>query len=122
MRARIALWAHEGHSNTVIARELGVSVQTVCLWRKRIARQGVQGIREGERSGRPPRITHEARLQLIALACGLRRLIDNRSASTRFPAPEHARDRSRGSASGAYAVIAPRDGAMHRRQCRNSGL
>ncbi|PXX19445.1 MULTISPECIES: IS630 family transposase, partial [Burkholderia] len=69
MRARIALWAHEGHSNTVIARELGVSVQTVCQWRKRIARQGIQGIREGERSGRPPRITHEARLQLIALAC-----------------------------------------------------
>ncbi|MFP3656427.1 helix-turn-helix domain-containing protein, partial [Burkholderia sp. SIMBA_052] len=46
-----------------------VSVQTVSTWRKRIARQGVQGIREGERSGRPPRITHEARLQLIALAC-----------------------------------------------------
>lgn len=70
MRARIALCAHEGHPNTVIARQLGVSVQTVCLWRKRIARQGVQGIREGERSGRPPRprITHEARLQLIALA------------------------------------------------------
>jgi len=69
MRARIALWAHEGHANTAIARELGVSVQTVCLWRKRIAQQGAQGIREGERSGRPPRITHEARLQLIALAC-----------------------------------------------------
>ncbi|WP_321574266.1 helix-turn-helix domain-containing protein, partial [Paraburkholderia franconis] len=46
MRARIALWAHEGHSNTVIARELGVSVQTVSTWRKRIARQGAQGIRE----------------------------------------------------------------------------
>jgi len=69
MRARIALWAHEGHSNTVIARELGVSVQTVSTWRNRIARQGVQGIREGERSGRPPRITQETRLQLIALAC-----------------------------------------------------
>jgi len=40
MRTRIALWDHEGHSNTVIARELGVSVQTVCLWRQRIARQG----------------------------------------------------------------------------------
>ncbi|BCZ84999.1 helix-turn-helix domain-containing protein [Paraburkholderia terrae] len=53
----------------MIARELGVSVQTVCLWRKRIARHGVQRIREGERSGHPPRITHEARLQLIALAC-----------------------------------------------------
>ena len=29
------------------------------MWRKRIARQGAQGIREGERSGRPPRITQE---------------------------------------------------------------
>ncbi|MBB5421777.1 transposase [Paraburkholderia sp. JPY158] len=38
MRARIALWAHEGHPNTVIARELRVSVQTVCTWRKRTAR------------------------------------------------------------------------------------
>ena len=69
MRARIALFAHEGHSNTMVAQELGVSVQTVSLWRKRIARQGAQGIREGERSGRPPRITQETRLQLIALAC-----------------------------------------------------
>jgi transposase len=69
MRARIALWAHEGHSNTVIARELGVSVQTVSAWRTRIAQQGAQGLREGERSGRPPRITQETRLQLIALAC-----------------------------------------------------
>src|SRR5476649_1125754 len=69
MRARIALLAHEGHSNTMIAQELSVSVQTVSQWRKRIARQGVQGIREGERSGRPARITQETRLQLIALAC-----------------------------------------------------
>lgn len=72
MRARIALRAREGHSNTMIAQELGVSVQTVSLWRKRIVRQGVQGIREGERSGRPARITQEARLQLIALACEAR--------------------------------------------------
>lgn len=69
MRARIALWAHDGYSNTIIAQWLGVSLQTVCLWRKRIAAQGAQGIREGQRSGRPPIITHEARLQLIALAC-----------------------------------------------------
>jgi transposase len=69
MRARIALMAHEGYANTEIAQELGVSVQTVCAWRKRIAQQGAQGIREGERSGCPPRITQEARLQLIALAC-----------------------------------------------------
>ncbi|ODV40787.1 hypothetical protein AWV79_04225 [Cupriavidus sp. UYMMa02A] len=53
----------------MIAQELGVSVQMVSTWRKRIARQGAQGIREGERSGRPPRIAQETRLQLIALAC-----------------------------------------------------
>jgi transposase len=51
LRARIALWARET-SNTVIARELRVSVQTICAWRKRIAQQGAQGLREGERSGR----------------------------------------------------------------------
>ena len=69
MRARIALWADDGDSNTCIAQRLGVSVQTVCLWRKRIAQGGAQGIREGQRSGRPPSIAQEARLQLIALAC-----------------------------------------------------
>jgi transposase len=68
MRSRIALGAHEGHSNTVIARELDVSVQTVCASRKRIAWQGTQGIREGERSGPPPRIAQETPPQLIALA------------------------------------------------------
>jgi transposase len=61
--------AHEGYSGAAIAQELGVSVQTISLWRQRIARQGARGIREGERSGRPPRITQVARLQLIALAC-----------------------------------------------------
>lgn len=74
MRARIALSAHEGHSNAVIARELGVSVQTVSAWRKRIAQQGAQGLLEGERRGRPPRITQETRLQLIALACEVQEL------------------------------------------------
>lgn len=69
MRARVALLAHEGHTSTAIAQRLEVSVQTVCLWRKRIAEHGIKGIREGERSGRPPRIKNEARLQLISLAC-----------------------------------------------------
>lgn len=69
-RARIGLWVREGHANTVIAQELGgVSAQTACLWRKRIAQRGAKGIREGERSGRPPHITRDVRLQLIALAC-----------------------------------------------------
>ncbi len=53
----------------MIAGELGISVQTVRMWRKRIVQHGAQGLREGERSGRRPRITQETRLQLIALAC-----------------------------------------------------
>jgi transposase len=61
--------AHEGYTSAAISQELGVSVQTVSQWRQRIARQGAQGIREAERSGRPPRITQGTRLQLIALAC-----------------------------------------------------
>ncbi|WP_328805971.1 helix-turn-helix domain-containing protein, partial [Paraburkholderia solitsugae] len=58
-RARIALMAHEGYLSAAIAQELGVSVQTVSLWRQRVARHGARGIREGERSGRPARITQE---------------------------------------------------------------
>jgi transposase len=53
----------------VIARQPGTSVQTVSAWRKRVAQRGAQGLRECERSGRPPRITQESRLQLIASAC-----------------------------------------------------
>lgn len=53
--------------------ELSVPAQTVCLWCKRIARQGAHGIREGERRGRPPRIAHEVRPQLIAPACEVRK-------------------------------------------------
>nr|WP_268745898.1 IS630 family transposase [Burkholderia sp. A9] len=67
-RARIALMADEGQANTAIAQELGVSVQTVCAWRQRVARQGASGVWDMERGGRPPRITPKARLKLIELA------------------------------------------------------
>jgi transposase len=68
LRPRIALCAHQGHLNTVIAWEPGTSVQTVSAWRKRVAQRRAQGLRECERSGRPPRITQETRRQLTALA------------------------------------------------------
>lgn len=68
-RAQIALLAHDGHSTTAIAQALGMSVQTVSVWRGRVARKGVQGLREGARPGRPRRIGEAARLELLALAC-----------------------------------------------------
>ncbi|MFC7633541.1 helix-turn-helix domain-containing protein [Paraburkholderia humisilvae] len=42
MRARIASCVHEGHSNTVIAQELGVSVQTISALRGKVRRACVR--------------------------------------------------------------------------------
>jgi transposase len=69
VRAQIALLAHDGHSTASIAQAVGMSVQTVSLWRGRLARKGVQGLHEGARPGRPRRIGEAARLELLALAC-----------------------------------------------------
>ena len=68
-RAQIALMAHRGETTTAIAQALGVSVQTVSHWRSRLARRGVEGLREIPRSGRPRRIAETQRLELLALAC-----------------------------------------------------
>ena len=69
VRAHIALMAHRGHGSSSIAQSLGVSVQTVSHWRTRLARQGVQGLQEAARPGRPRRIVETQRLELLALAC-----------------------------------------------------
>jgi transposase len=61
--------AADGVSTAAIARELEVSVPTVCLWRGRVARYGEQGLKEAARPGRPKRIQHGARMELLALAC-----------------------------------------------------
>jgi len=60
MRARIALWAHEGHPNTVIAQELRVSVQTSARGasashstvRRAFARVSVAAVRHASRKKR----------------------------------------------------------------------
>lgn len=53
MRVRIILAAGEGKSPTEISRELHVSRPTVLLWRKRFAGEGVHGLFDAPRSGRP---------------------------------------------------------------------
>ena len=52
-RSRIVLASASGHSNTEIARELGVSVPCVCLWRNRFLAQGLVGLYGEQRPGRP---------------------------------------------------------------------
>jgi predicted ArsR family transcriptional regulator len=54
VRARIVLLAAEGASNKEIARRLDTTPQTVCKWRKRFYEEGLSGLEDRPRSGRPP--------------------------------------------------------------------
>jgi transposase len=71
IRARIVLAAACGHSNNAISRRLGVSVDTVRCWRGRYADQGLPGLADRPRSGRPPRLTPLQIAEVKALACQL---------------------------------------------------
>lgn len=59
MRARIVLMAADGLPNNLIARRLGFSNQSVCLWRKRYLEHGVQGLNDELKPGRPRTISDE---------------------------------------------------------------
>ena len=78
LRARIILSAADGLNNTHIARQLGVDVNTVSLWRNRWL--GLQAaslddlsiqerLTDAPRPGAPARITPEQVCQIVALAC-----------------------------------------------------
>jgi transposase-like protein len=53
MRARIVIAAGDGEGTSAISRRLGVSRPTVIQWRDRYAAQGLAGLDDGERCGRP---------------------------------------------------------------------
>jgi len=57
-RARIVLLAAEGASNTAIADRVGVSRPTVLDWRGRYEGEGIAGLDDDARSGRPRTIDH----------------------------------------------------------------
>ena len=52
-RARIVLAAADGLENVEIAVEVGVDVNTVSKWRKRFFEEGIDGLADRHRSGRP---------------------------------------------------------------------
>jgi transposase len=67
MRARIVLMAGEGHSNSAIARELGVSRPTVIMWRERFAAGGPAALTEVKAGrGRKRTITAVKIRQIVA--------------------------------------------------------
>ncbi len=53
-RARIVLLASEGVPNKEIASRLDTTPQTACKWRKRFHEEGLAGLEDRPRSGRPP--------------------------------------------------------------------
>jgi len=78
LRGRIILEANAGKNNSQIARELGVSVETVRAWRKRwLSLQSValadlsvqEQLRDVPRPGRRSQITAEQICQVMAMAC-----------------------------------------------------
>jgi transposase len=67
MRARIVLRAAEGASNTEIAREIGVSLPTVGLWRRNFSERRLGGLETAPRSGRPREIDDGEVARVLAM-------------------------------------------------------
>jgi len=66
MRARIILRAAEGAANNAVARELGVSIPTVLLWRRRFKERGLAGLEDAPHPGRPRTYGREVRERILA--------------------------------------------------------
>jgi transposase len=71
LRAKIVWAAARGHPNAVIAVTLGIHLDTVRKWRDRFARQGLKGLRDLPRSGRPKEFTDVQAAEVKAMACEL---------------------------------------------------
>jgi len=66
-RARIILACLQGQENQQVAREVGTSIPTVSKWRRRFAERGLEGLRDGPRSGKPPTYGAAFRDRVLAL-------------------------------------------------------
>ncbi|MDX3310608.1 helix-turn-helix domain-containing protein [Streptomyces sp. ME08-AFT2] len=71
MRAQVVLHAARGRSNAHIARETGLHLDTVRVRRGRFAEQGLAGLADRRRCGRPARFTPVQVAEAKALACRL---------------------------------------------------
>ncbi|MHB1535249.1 MAG: helix-turn-helix domain-containing protein [Acidimicrobiales bacterium] len=53
LRARVVLGAADGEQNATMAERFGVALNTVIKWRKRFFEEGMDGLGDRKRSGRP---------------------------------------------------------------------
>ena len=70
-RARIVLAAADGLDNVVIAVQVGACVNSVSAWRKRFFEEGIDGLTDRRRSGRPRTFSPLAIAEVKELACEL---------------------------------------------------
>jgi transposase len=66
-RARMVLACLEGKEIQQVAQETGASIPTVSKWRKRFAQNGIAGLRDQPRSGKPPTYDAAFRERVLAL-------------------------------------------------------
>src|SRR6266496_6802150 len=69
IRAKIVLLAAGGLENTVIAERLDVHVGMVSRWRRRFAEEGMDGLADRKRSGRPRVFPAAVVAEVKAMAC-----------------------------------------------------
>src|SRR2546422_10004847 len=70
-RARTVLLMAQGLAGVEIAERTGYTVVQVSRLRRRFAEQGVAGLQDRPRSGRPPTITARKRAQNVALTASV---------------------------------------------------
>jgi len=64
-RAKIILMAAEGQTNQAIAQKVALSKQMVCKWRQRFLKQGLTGLHDELRPGRPRSISDEKVAEIV---------------------------------------------------------
>lgn len=69
MRSRIVLAAADGSSNQQIAQALHIPAITVGKWRRSFAVDGIEGLRDAPRSGRPPKHDFTIRQRVQTRVC-----------------------------------------------------
>ena len=65
MRARIVLACAAGRANKEVAREVGVSEPTVCLWRERFRQERLTGLGDLPRAGAPRSVEDEQVARIV---------------------------------------------------------
>ena len=90
LRARIVLAAAQDTPNAQTAAALGVHVDTVRKWRRRFSKDGMDGLRDRPRPGRPRQFAPATVAEVKALACELPAVSETPLA--KWSCPELARE------------------------------